>query len=320
MADVTQRMLALLAVLQTGREFPGDELARRLDVHPRTLRRDVDKLRGYGYPVQTRPGPGGFYRLAAGTAMPPLLLEDDEAVAVLVALATLSAAGEGAGGEAGAGSLDDAATRAYGKVDQYLPRRLRPRAAQLRGSIESSTPVAPGTSAGAIGLLAGAIHDADPVAFTYREVERRAEPYRLLHHQVRWYLLAWDLVRDGWRVYRVDRIGELRRAGPAFTPRPLPAGNGLEYLRQGMHKERHRVVLTVEAPLAAVADALRFEDAELASLTPGRTRAVLWLDTWQWLLTGFAFLDADFTVDEPASFRQALTGFGERLIHSHPSI
>src|SRR5690606_42022444 len=123
MADVIQRVLALLAVLQTGRACSGDDLAARLDVSPRTLRRDIDRLRGYGYPVEAQPGPGGYYRLGSGSAMPPLLLEDDEAIATLLGLATLTATGS-----ASEGSLDDAATRAYGKVDQYPPRRLRARA------------------------------------------------------------------------------------------------------------------------------------------------------------------------------------------------
>ncbi|MFC7584879.1 helix-turn-helix transcriptional regulator [Nonomuraea antimicrobica] len=123
MADVTERMLALLSTLQTGRPFSGEELASRLAVSPRTVRRDVERLRGYGYPVETQPGPGGFYRLVAGRTMPPLVLDDDEAIAVLLGLATLAAVRSDEDG-----SLDDAATRAYGKLDQFLPARLRPRA------------------------------------------------------------------------------------------------------------------------------------------------------------------------------------------------
>lgn len=130
MADVTERMLALLSTLQTGRSFSGEELTRRLSVSPRTLRRDVDRLRGYGYPVETQPGPGGYYRLAAGRTMPPLVLDDDEAVATLLALASLAAIEPPTkGGPYTVGGIDDAATRAYGKLDQFLPARLRPRVA-----------------------------------------------------------------------------------------------------------------------------------------------------------------------------------------------
>ncbi|WP_261379848.1 helix-turn-helix transcriptional regulator, partial [Rhodococcus rhodochrous] len=151
MADVTERMLALLSILQTGRAIGGDKLARRLQVSRRTLRRDVDRLRGYGYPVETRSGPGGFYRLASGRSMPPLVLDDDEAVAVLLGLGTLAATGPAEGG------LDDAATRAYGKLDQFLPARLRPRVAAVRGAVETSALQAPSVSAELLGTVAEAI-------------------------------------------------------------------------------------------------------------------------------------------------------------------
>jgi predicted DNA-binding transcriptional regulator YafY len=309
MADVTQRLLALLAVLQAGRSFTGDELATRLDVSPRTLRRDVERLRGYGYPVETRPGPGGYYRLAAGSAMPPLLLEDDEAIATLLGLALLASTGS-----AGEGSLDDAATRAYGKVDQYLPKRLRPRAAALRTSLETQRTLAPSAGAGTLGALADAIHRSRQVTFDYAGgTARRVEPHRQIHLRQRWYLLAWDLDRQDWRVFRTDRITDVREQARTFTPRPLPADTAVDYLRQGLNQPRQRVVLTIDAPMTAVADALKQEDADLTPLTPTRTRATLHLDAWQWLLPGLAFLDADFTVDEPAAFRAAARRFATRL-------
>jgi len=314
MADVTQRVLALLAVLQTGRAFTGDELAARLDVSPRTLRRDVDRLRGYGYPVRTQPGPGGYYRLSSGTAMPPLLLEDDEAIATLLGLATLASTGS-----ASEGSLDDAATRAYGKVDQYLPRRLRPRAAALRASLETGPAPAPSTRAETLSTLADAIHHRRTVTFGYADATgrasvRRVEPHRQIHERLRWYLLGWDVDRDDWRVFRLDRITDLRAGGATFTPRPLPADTGVDYLRQGLHRHGQRVVLTIDAPTAAVADAFIYQDVELTPVAPDRTRAVLVLDTWQWLLLNLAVLDADFTVHEPAAFREACRRFGARLV------
>ncbi|MCK2215464.1 transcriptional regulator [Actinomadura sp. ATCC 31491] len=313
MADVTQRILALLATLQTGRAFTGDELVARLGVSARTLRRDVDRLRGYGYPVTTQPGPGGHYRLVAGSALPPLVLDDDEAIATLLGLATLAATGRAA-----EGSLDEAATRAYGKVDQFLPKRLRHRAAHLRASLETGAARAPSVSAEVLAELAEAIQRRRVVTFDYAGKDgartcRRAEPYRHVHHQLRWYLLAYDLGRDGWRVFRTDRVSGLRTSTAGYEPRPLPAGSALDYLRQGLNKDRERVVVTVEAPLPAVADAFAHQEAELESLGEGRTRAVLMLDTWQWLLLNLAFLDAPFTVEEPARFGAALRVFGERL-------
>ncbi|MBF8187457.1 WYL domain-containing protein [Nonomuraea sp. K274] len=314
MADVTQRILALLTTLQSGRAFSGDELATRLDVSPRTLRRDIDRLRGYGYPVQTQPGPGGHYRLTAGNAMPPLVLDDDEAIATLLGLAALAAIGS-----ATEGSVDEAATRAYGKVDQYLPKRLRHRAAHLRASLETSTSPAPSTSAGDLSALAGAIERRLIVTFDYsgrdgRASSRRVEPHRQIHHLQRWYLLAWDTGKDDWRLFRIDRIADLQPSTSTYTPRPLPADTAVDYLRQGINKNRDRVVLTVDAPLPAVADALNYQDAELMALDERRTKVVLMLDTWEWLLLSLAFMNADFTIHEPAGFRAACRAFGARLL------
>jgi predicted DNA-binding transcriptional regulator YafY len=306
MADVTERTLALLAELQTGRAFAGDDLAARLGVSPRTLRRDVDRLRGYGYPVETQPGPGGFYRLASGRAMPPLLLDDDEAVATLLGLAIL-------GGAASSAPLPDAAARAYAKVDQYLPARLRPRAAALRASLEASPTLAPGTSAETVAALATAIHHRQVVTFGYSGATRRVEPHRQIHRAMRWYLLAWDTDRHDWRVFRTYRVTALDRLAVTFTPRPLPADSGIDYLRRGFDRHRDRVVLTVDAPPAAVADALRHHDVELTPAPDSATRVVVRLDSWQWLVLSLAFLDADFTVEEPAAVREALKRFGDRL-------
>ncbi|WP_175437699.1 YafY family protein [Streptomyces sp. WMMB 322] len=313
MADVTQRTLALLVLLQSGRRFTGEELATRLDVPPRTLRRDIGRLRGYGYPVETRPGPGGHYRLAAGQTMPPLVLDDEEAIATLLGLAAL-----GATGSAGEGSIDEAAVRAYGKLDQYLPKRLRPRAAALRASLETMPAPAPSTSAEILSRLAEAIAHKHAVTFHYvgadgKATTRRVEPHRHIHLHHRWYLLGWDTDKHDWRVFRLDRVTELRVHSSTFTPRPLPAGTGLDYLRQGMNRHRRRVVLTLDAPMTAVADAFNRQDVDLTTAEDGRTRAVLMLDSWQWLLPALAFLGADVTIEEPGEFRTAFHNFAARL-------
>ncbi|MBW8487402.1 helix-turn-helix transcriptional regulator [Actinomadura parmotrematis] len=318
MADVTERMLALLATLQTGRAFGGAELARRLDVSPRTLRRDIDRLRGYGYPVETRPGPGGHYRLAGGRTLPPLVLDDDEAVATLVALAALTSSGPADGG-----GIGDAAARAYGKLDQFLPARLRPRAASIRASLETAPRPDPGVAAGHLGLLAEAIAHRETVTFGYTgaggaATERHVEPYRQVHHLLRWYLLAWDTGRGDWRVFRIDRIAGPARTGRRYEPRPLPDGSALAHLRRGLRRERRPVRLSVAAPAARVADALRHEDAEIAPAGPGRTDVVLALDSWRWLVLHLAFLDADFTLDAPADLAAPLRAFGRRLLAAAP--
>jgi predicted DNA-binding transcriptional regulator YafY len=310
-ADVTERLLALLSTLQTGRTFTGPELAGRLGVSARTVRRDVDRLRRYGYPVDAQPGPGGRYALSAGRTMPPLVLDDGEAVAALVGLALLAATTSG-----DADTLDNAATRAYGKLDQVFPARLRHQAAALRASLETRAVPVPGVAIGVLAQLAEAIADHAVVRFDYRDQrdaasERRVEPHRQVHLRMRWYVLAWDLDRDDWRVFRLDRITALTRTTACFEPRPLPAGSAVEYLRQGMNAERQSVRLTVQAREAAVADA--FKDYEPDVSTSGdATEVALRTDTWTWLLPQLARLDADFTFTETRD-RAAIATFARRL-------
>jgi predicted DNA-binding transcriptional regulator YafY len=313
MSDVTGRMLSLLATLQSGRSFSGDELASRLGVSPRTLRRDVDRLRGHGYPVETRPGPGGHYRLIAGRTMPPLMLEDDEAIAMLLGLAALAASGS-----ADEGSLDEAATRAYGKLEQFLPRRLRHRITRLRTSVETGAKSAPSTSAEHLGLLADAIANRQVVAFDYERKDgavasRRVEPHRQAHHLERWYLLGWDLDRDDWRIFRLDRISGLRASTARFEPRPMPADSAIGFLASGINRTREPMVITVEAPVGAVVDAFRHDDAEVEPLAERRTRVRVWFDSWEWPLTALASLDSEFQVEVSPRFMEGLKGFSERL-------
>jgi predicted DNA-binding transcriptional regulator YafY len=314
MADVTERMLALLSTLQTGRSFSGEELTRRLSISPRTLRRDVDRLREYGYPVETQPGPGGFYRLAAGRTMPPLVLDDDEAVATLLALASLAAVGPST-----EGGIDDAATRAYGKLDQFLPARLRPRVTSIRASLETSPQRAPNVTAHHLGIVAEAIAHQETMTFTYTDArgertDRRVEPYRQVHHLLRWYLLGWDIERQDWRVFRLDRLTDPLRTGDRYAARPLPAESASEYLRQGLNKSKQRVNLLIKAPAADVIDALKFQDAEIHSADDQQTNVSLALDSWQWLVLHLAFLDADFQISAGTQFTAACRTFGERLL------
>ncbi|ADB30259.1 Helix-turn-helix type 11 domain protein [Kribbella flavida DSM 17836] len=310
---MTERMLALLATLQTGRAFSGAELSSRLGVSARTLRRDIDRLRGYGYPVDTQPGRGGFYRLTAGRALPPLVLDDDEAVATLLGLATLAATGE-----AGEGRLDEAATRAYGKIDQLLPGRLRPRAAAIRSTLEAAHQLAPAPSPQLLADLADAIRARRTAVFEYqsptgRPSSRRVEPHRLVHLNLRWYFVAWDVEKQDWRVFRCDRIEQLQIMTSQFEPRPIPADSAVDYLRQGLGKERQTIRLTVHASLTRVADALRHQDADLVAVTDQQVDVTLKLDNWQWLLLNLASLDADFVVHEPPGFVHALRAFTDRL-------
>ncbi|MEV0285501.1 WYL domain-containing protein [Kribbella sp. NPDC050820] len=336
MADVTARMLALLSTLQTGRSFTGDELTRRLSVSPRTLRRDVDRLRSYGYPVETQPGPGGYYRLSAGRTMPPLVLDDDEAVATLLALAALasttpsptppSPAGpttparpSAAGSSSGERGIDDAALRAYGKVDQFLPARLRGQVVSVRSSLETTPQPAPTVTADQLGTIAEAIAAVETISFSYINARgehaiRRVEPYRQIHYMLRWYLLAYDLDRDDWRVFRLDRITDERRTNTPYTPRPLPADSATAYLRQALNKSKQKLTLTIDAPIAPVLDALKYQDAEIHPLDADHTSVTIALDTWQWLLLPLAFLNADFHLPPTSPFTPAYRTFAHRLL------
>ncbi|GAB3300379.1 WYL domain-containing protein [Epidermidibacterium keratini] len=318
MADVTERTLALLATLQSRRSFTGPELTARLGVSERTLRRDVERLRRYGYPVHTQPGPGGHYRLAGDRAVPPLVLSDDEAVAALAALAAF-AAHPGIDGEPVEDELGDAATRAYGKLDQLLPARLRPRLATFRNTIEASAPRVPKVSARSIETISAAIADDEIVTFDYRDAHgdrsrRRVEPHRQVHHLLRWYLLAWDCERAGWRVFRLDRITRLRRTARRFTPRPLPAESALAYLQAGLGKDREVVRVIVDAPAERIIDAFRYEDIDVREREDGRCELVVRVEGWQWFALHLAMLDADFTIERDAGLGAELRRFGARLL------
>ncbi|WP_433168392.1 helix-turn-helix transcriptional regulator [Kribbella sp. CA-247076] len=317
MADVTARMLALLSTLQSGRSFSSDELTARLGVSPRTLRRDVDRLRGYGYPVDTQPGPGGYYRLAAGRTLPPLVLDDDEAVATLLALASLAAVGPSE--PTSERGIDDAATRAYGKVDQFLPARLRARVVSVRSSLETSPQPAPAVAAEQLSTIAEAIAHQETISFSYvnargEQAIRRVEPYRQINHLLRWYLLGWDLDRDDWRVFRLDRLTDERRTNTRYTPRPLPAESATAYLRQGLNRAKHSITLTIDAPATTVIDALRYQDAEVHSLDANHTSVTLATDSWQYLLLNLAFLDTDFHFAANSPFAAQLQAFAHRLL------
>ncbi|GAB2681440.1 helix-turn-helix transcriptional regulator [Nocardia goodfellowii] len=316
MADVTRRMLELLAQLQTGRRFSGHELAARLEISPRTLRRDVERLREYGYPVSTQPGPSGFYRLAAGQTLPPLVLDDDEAVATLVGLTLLGAttSREPVDGN----GFAPAADRAFGKLDQFLPHRLRPAVAALRDTVEAAPQNAPTVRPEALAVLGTAATRHEYVTFTYtsrdgRTSHRRVEPYRAVHLHLRWYLLAWDVQQADWRTFRLDRIDEISLTASHFAPRPLPARTGTEYLREGLTAAHHRAVVTIDTSAAAVADVLKFQDCEIESLGPDRCRLSTRVDSFEWLVLQVGLIGADFVIEEPAEFRDRAIELADRL-------
>ncbi|WP_378730700.1 helix-turn-helix transcriptional regulator [Nocardia brasiliensis] len=222
MRDPSGRLLQLLSLLQSPREWTGIELAEKLQVTPRTIRRDIERLRELGYPVQATQGNIGGYRLSAGNAMPPLLLDDEEAVAIAVGLrsATTSAVA----------GIEDAAVRALTKLEQVLPSRLRHRVAGLSHTAVLPAEVhTPETDPDTLVALATASAACERVRFTYtkpgaEQDKRFAEPYRLVAAGPRWYLIAFDLDRGDWRTFRLDRVSAVHRTGVRVPARELPDG------------------------------------------------------------------------------------------------
>ncbi|MFE4701098.1 helix-turn-helix transcriptional regulator [Streptomyces sp. NPDC056738] len=312
--DTPARLLQLLSLLQTPREWPGGELSERLGVSRRTVRRDIDRLRELGYPVQATKGADGGYRLVAGTAMPPLVLDDEEAVAIAVGL------------RAGAGhaveGVDEASVRALAKLEQVLPSRLRRRVSMLQAA---TTPLTSGDGASiapeTLTVMASAIAGTERLRFAYRSGDgtpsrRLTEPYRLVSTGRRWYLVAYDVDRDDWRTFRVDRVSEPFATGARFTPRELPTGNAAEFLRQSMYgrQKTYTYEVTFAAPAEFVAARV---PAWVGAPEPIDERSCRLRasssDSVEWLAVRIAMVDCDFTVREPRELVDYVRELGARL-------
>jgi predicted DNA-binding transcriptional regulator YafY len=256
--DPTGRALQLLSLLQTHRLWSAAELAERLEITERTVRRDVDRLRDLGYPVDATPGRDGGYRLGAGAHVPPLVFDDDEAVAVVVGLR--AAAGATIAG------IEETSVRALAKVEQALPDRLRRRVSALNHSVVSlqhahrdDVAVDPE----ALSLLASACRNHEEVRFDYRRTDgddsrRLVEPHQLLSAGHLWYLIAWDLRRNEWRTFRLDRLSDVEPAGGRFAPRDIPGGDAAAYLAASVASIPRQIeaVVAVGAPYDQVAEAM----------------------------------------------------------------
>src|SRR3954452_7701545 len=242
MVQTSARLLALLSLLQLRREWSGPELAERLEVGSRTIRRDVDKLRSLGYPIEAAPGVAGGYRLGAGAELPPLLLDDEEAVAVAVGLRT-AASGTVVG-------IEETSVRALAKLEQVLPSRLRRRVGALQAYTVPLASGGPQVDADDLATIAAACRDHDGLRFAYEAHDgtagrREVQPHRLVHLNPRWYLVAWAVGREDWRTFRVDRITSRLSPGRRFAPRSLPDNDVGEYVERGVASARGRVEATV---------------------------------------------------------------------------
>ncbi len=312
MLTSSTRLLRLLSLLQTRRHWVGAELAERLDVHPRTLRRDVDRLRQLGYPVQASSGVAGGYAFRAGQALPPLLLDDEEALAVSIALRTATA-----------GAVDDIeepALRALVKLEQVMPLRLREQVDALRSTILPLGRVGPVVEASLLATLASACRDQLRLEFAYedgkgRATRRAVEPQGMVHTGMRWYLVAWDSLREDWRTFRLDRMVGTPTVGAYFTPRPGPDGGDLKaYVSRSIrrpHVETARVVL--HAPYAEMARRIPQSAGLVTALADGQ-RCQLECAASDMLVFWLMALDVECEVLAPASLKDRLRVAGERAL------
>ncbi len=307
------RLLSLLSLLQTPREWPGPELARRLAVSERTVRNDVERLRRLGYPVRATRGAAGGYRLAAGQAMPPLLLDDAEAVAVAVALGAANASVAG---------MEETSLGALTKLLQVLPTRLRGQVDALRASTVRAAPRrrGPEVSGAVLADLAACIRDREVVRFGYADhvgatTERRAEPYRLVSLGQRWYLVAHDLVREDWRTFRVDRLREPRGVGHRFRARELPAEDLAAYVAARTRSVQQQVTgqVVIEASAALVEERMGWwTQGSIEVLGDDRCRVRIAGRSADDIAFWVGVLAVDFTVEGPPELRDAVRTLEER--------
>ena len=310
MTTPSGRLLTLLSLLQARRDWPGESLANRLGVSRRTVRRDVDRLRELGYPVQTTKGPAGGYRLAPGSDLPPLLFDDEQAVAVAVALQTATL---------GVTGVQEAAVRALATIRQVMPSRLRHRVDALQVlAVPTSSPAA--TVDPEVLLQVGACcRDHQVLRFDYVNKEgagslRRVEPHRLVSRGGRWYAVAWDLDRAAWRTFRVDRMRPRTPVGPRFAPRELTDEMVADLVRppgETTWPAQGRVVL--HAPAGDVA---RWVRADQGTVTPrDETSCVLEIGSWSWpsLAAWLLLFEAEFEVLDPPELVAALQEIGGRV-------
>jgi predicted DNA-binding transcriptional regulator YafY len=311
--DASARLLRLLSLLQTPREWTGAELAERLEVSTRTVRNDIERLRSLGYPVHGTRGAIGGYRLEAGAVVPPLLLDDDEAIAVAVGLRT------SAGGAVG--GIEETALRALAKLEQVLPERLRRRvnAVQAFTVLVPPREDEPTVDPDVLSLLAAACRDRQRLRFAYRDREgagsrREAEPYRLVNWGRRWYLVAWDIGREDWRTFRVDRIEPRLPLGARFEARRLPDEDIAAYVARGVTGSNwgFRARIVVHAPAALVSERIGRWVGTVEPIDDASCLLDAGAPSAEMMAVYLGLLDADFTVTDPPELVDHLRRLAER--------
>lgn len=311
--DVSARTLRLLGLLQSHRFWAGDDLATRLGVSLRTLRRDIDRLRELGYPVDATRGVAGGYQLSPGASLPPLTLDEEEAVALAVGL-------QSATQQAPAG-LAEASLRALAKVVQVLPKLLRRRVEVLLAT--TSTPAlgvsAPPVDAETLVVIARACRDAERVLLRYAAADgtpsrREVEPVRLVPVRGRWYLVCYDLARQDWRTLRVDRVSQARPTGAPFRPRQVPGGDPVAYVQQGLR--RGRVLMEAEVVVFATPEAVRAQIGRWAQVTAepdGTSRVRMEVDSLAWVAMAVGSTGVEFKVVGPPELADLVADWADRF-------
>lgn len=312
MTSTSARLLTLLGLLEGSRAWSGPELAERLGVTTRTVRTDVERLRDLGYPVQAVSGVGGGYRLGAGAVLPPLLLDDEEAVAIVLGLIGVA--------DGSVTGVEESSVRALAKLERLLPPRLRARTAVLRDSTATVRRSDPRIDPATITAIANACRDHDGLRFDYTTTEgvtalRRVDPQRLVHHR-RWYLVGYDTERDDWRTFRLDRIRLRTPGGPRFRPRPDPDGDAAAYLARvfGEHARRIQVTVTLEVPAAEVVGWMQPEWGEVTAIDDRTCRFRTASDSYELAAISIGLIGVPFQVVEPPEFAEYVRAMGRRLL------
>jgi predicted DNA-binding transcriptional regulator YafY len=321
MWETSARLLKLLSLLQARRDWTGADLATRLGVSERTVRRDVDRLRDLGYPVNASRGTDGGYRLGEGANMPPLLLDDDEAVAIAVGMRTAA--------RSPVTGIEETSVRALAKLEHVLPARLRRRVSALANytvPIPPDSP-APQIDPAVLTTLASACRDHERLRFDYQSHDgtssvRSAEPHRLVNWGRKWYLVAWDVERADWRTFRVDRIAPRTPTGPRFTPRELPAGGDVAaYVARGVSSAGYRFQarVTVHAPAGELAARINPAVGLVEAIDDNSCILATGADSVDTVAVYLGLLDLDFEVTEPPELVARLRILADRYSRALPA-
>jgi predicted DNA-binding transcriptional regulator YafY len=312
MTETSSRLLELLSLLQARRDWAGGELAERLEVSGRTIRRDVERLRNLGYPVESLTGPAGGYRLRAGAAMPPLLLDDEEAIAIAVGLRTAA--------RSSVTGIEEAAVGALVKLEQVLPVHLRRRVAALGSAMVAPPASGPTVDPQDLTVIAAACRDRECLRFAYRsrdgtESRREVEPHSLVNFGRRWYVVGWDRRREDWRTFRVDRLSRPASAGVRFVRRQLPATDAATFVEQNIAgaPNRYEARVTLHAPAEEMAARPACHWGTIEPIDAGTCEFRTGDDDLNWLAVRIAMLGVDFEAHEPPDLVEHMRELGERL-------